>query len=67
MPVRTIVGVGRWVIGAPSKRIAPDDAVTRPMMVLSNVLLPAPFAPMSATISPAATESDTSCRTGERP
>ena len=37
----------------PSKSTFPDFAGTRPEMVRSNVVLPAPFAPISVTISPA--------------
>src|ERR1700732_396511 len=66
MPARTIADVGRPVILRPSNRMPPPDTATMPMTVLSNVLLPAPLAPISATISPLLTVSDTSRSTGRR-
>src|SRR5437588_9507220 len=38
-----------------------------PITLLSSVLLPAPLGPITATISPAPTEIDTSCTTGAPP
>jgi len=42
-------------IATPAKRIFPLRGRTRPEMVRSIVLLPAPLAPSSATTSPAPT------------
>ena len=47
--------------------IAPDRALTSPMMALSVVVFPAPFRPSKPTTSPAATSSDTSRRTWTAP
>ncbi len=66
-PDWTIAGVGRRAIERPSKRMSPPARPTMPMTVFSSVLLPAPFAPISATISPSATCSETSRSTGVRP
>ena len=44
----------------PAKRIVPPIGVTSPARVVSVVVLPAPLAPSSATISPGATCSETS-------
>src|SRR6185436_15188858 len=66
-PRRTMACVARPAISAPSSWIEPCQARTRPITVLSSVLLPAPLAPISATISPRFTSSDTSRSTGEAP
>ena len=47
-------------MSCPSKAISPVRVRSRPEMVLSVVLLPAPLAPMSVTISPSSTRNDTS-------
>jgi hypothetical protein len=47
--------------------MSPAATGTSPITVLSSVLLPAPFAPISATISPSPTSSATSCSTCVRP
>jgi hypothetical protein len=39
----------------PSSVMRPERAGTRPEMVRSNVVFPAPFAPIRVTISPAST------------
>jgi len=44
--------------GLPSKRTSPANGTSTREIVLSVVLLPAPLAPSSATISPAATSSE---------
>ena len=44
---------------APSKRTSPPAAGTRPVMARSVVVLPAPLAPMSVTISPCPSVSET--------
>src|SRR6185437_2231103 len=66
-PARTMAGVGRRAIDLPSNLMSPDDAGRRPMTVFNSVLLPAPLAPISATISPAPTVSETPCSTFVRP
>ncbi len=45
----------------PSNTIVPFLGRRKPLMVRSVVLLPAPFAPIIATISPRSTSSDTPC------
>ena len=45
--------------GLPSKRIEPESAAFAPAIVLRRVDFPAPFAPITATISPAPTRSET--------
>jgi hypothetical protein len=42
-------------MSSPRKRIAPDTGRIRPLIARSVVVLPAPFAPMSVTISPSST------------
>src|SRR5947208_2219885 len=49
-------------MGRPAKRISPLRGATSPAIVLRSVVLPAPFAPMSATISPGRTWSETPWR-----
>ena len=56
-PSRTIAAVDRRRTDLPARRISPAVTGTSPITVLSSVLLPAPFAPISATISPARTSS----------
>ena len=46
----------------PSNVTIPDFAGSRPLTVCRVVVLPAPFAPISATISPSLTSNDTSLR-----
>jgi hypothetical protein len=55
MPRAATACAGIVPIGAPSKQMAWGRAGISPAMLLSSVLLPAPFAPMMATASPAAT------------
>src|SRR4051812_28372892 len=43
----------------PSKRMRPRLGLTRPLMQLSSVDLPAPLGPINATISPSATAIET--------
>jgi hypothetical protein len=40
----------------------PASGCTIPIRILTNVLLPAPFSPQMARISPAASDNDTSCK-----
>ena len=56
MPIRTMRDGGSRSIRSPAKTIDPLRGRVRPEMVRSVVLLPAPFAPSSATTSPGATE-----------
>ena len=51
--------VGLRVMSWPSKVTLPPAAWGEPQMVNSNVLLPAPLAPIKVTISPGCTSSDT--------
>src|SRR5262245_58661760 len=57
-PSFTRSGGSRLPSGRPSKRISPARGATRPAMALRSVVLPAPFAPTSATISPGRTSSE---------
>ena len=52
-PDRTIWSGRRLCSGTPSKRICPLVALMSPASARRVVVLPAPFAPMSETISPA--------------
>jgi hypothetical protein len=45
--------------GRPSNSIVPASGATAPAMIFTSVLLPAPFSPRMAWISPAATSSET--------
>ena len=47
------------VMSRPSNMTVPDDAATRPVATRASVVLPAPFAPSSATTLRSATEIDT--------
>ena len=67
IPARTISSGARRVTSRPSKRMLPDDGRISPLIVRSVVVLPAPFAPISVTISPSSTVSDTSCSAVMRP
>ena len=57
----------RPVMSASFHVMRPRRARTTAMIVLSVVVLPAPFRPSSATASPASTVSDTPCSTWLRP
>ena len=59
IPLLTIVCGAAVVMSPPSKRIEPCRGRLRPLIARSVVDLPAPFAPISVTISPAPTRSDT--------
>ena len=59
IPRWTRRSVGRDSIRWPSKLTVPRSGRTEPMIVLSVVVLPAPFDPISVTISPRPTASDT--------
>ncbi len=51
---------GLRVMSLPSKVTVPPFDGSRPEIVRSVVVLPAPFAPMSATTSPSFTSKETS-------
>ena len=53
MPRSTIVAAGSAPIGRPSKRTASAALRMTPAMERRSVVLPAPLAPMIATVSPA--------------
>src|ERR1700681_3043873 len=53
--------------GLPANRIVPDDGAITREIALSVVLLPAPFAPSSDTISPSATTSEMPCSASTAP
>ncbi|MCY1460239.1 hypothetical protein D9M71_777840 [compost metagenome] len=59
MPLRMMWCVSLWVMSSPSKVIVPCFARGLPQTVISSVVLPAPFAPISVTISPWLTSTDT--------
>jgi hypothetical protein len=59
MPLFTIVCEEEVVMSVPWKRIAPWRGRLSPLIARSVVDFPAPFAPISVTISPACTRSDT--------
>ena len=54
IPLRTMRPGRSPPIGSPSKGTASRGALSNPQTVFRNVDLPAPFAPMMATISPGA-------------
>src|SRR5262249_30989793 len=61
MPSATRSGASTSSIRRPSNQISPRSGVSSPAMVLRSVVFPAPFAPTSATASPARTWSETPC------
>jgi hypothetical protein len=48
-------------------RTLPFVGVMSPAIVLSNVDLPAPLAPITASVSPSATSTDSSCKAWKSP
>ena len=58
-PSATISCAGRPPIWRPSNATVPADGFTRPEIARSVVVLPAPFAPISAHTWPASTLNDT--------
>ena len=58
IPSRTMASAPRRLIEWPSKKISPDAGRISPEIVRSVVLLPAPLAPSSVTISPGSTRSE---------
>ena len=59
MPVSMILCGGVVRRSTPSMLMAPLVAGSMPEMTRSNVVLPAPFAPITATASPALTSMET--------
>src|SRR6476619_8654476 len=59
MPIATIRSVASVVISVPSNLMVPWVGRSRPEIVRSVVLLPAPFDPINATSSPVSTRSET--------
>src|SRR5579883_1469094 len=59
---------GRWRRnGRPSKLMVPDAGRTKPQITLNSVVFPAPLGPISPTISPLRTRSDTRSRATSAP
>ena len=56
--MRTISCAGLCVMSSPWKRIVPARGWLRPLIERSVVDLPAPFEPISVTISPSFTSSE---------
>ena len=54
--IRAISCVGSSVMSWPAKRMVPRRARGLPKIVIISVDLPAPLAPISATISPSSTD-----------
>ena len=63
MPARARSSAGSAVTSRPLRRTRPDVASTRPAVTPHKVDLPAPFAPRSATTSPAWMVSEAPCST----
>ena len=60
MPRQTRRAGSRSVTSSPSNMMRPDVGVRKPLIRLKNVVLPAPFGPMTARSSPGSTVIDTS-------
>src|SRR2546421_5139105 len=54
-PLRARLGAGRRVMSSPAKRIVPASGRRLPASWLMKVVLPAPFGPITACVSPSAT------------
>src|SRR3989454_5629867 len=61
-PSRTRSGASRSLTARPANLISPLRGTTSPATVFRSVVFPAPFAPISATISPGCTASETPWR-----
>ena len=59
IPASTISCADAWVMSSPRKLIVPVRGWLSPLIERSVVDLPAPFAPISVTISPSRTSSET--------
>ena len=60
MPDLTRCTVDQWSMGLPSISMEPERGCTNPVTALRMVLLPAPFAPITATIVPSSWARSTS-------
>src|SRR3984957_1008038 len=58
-PLRAMVSTLCPSSGSPSKRTEPSLGLTRPEIVRSNVVLPAPFAPSTAVTAPGSASKET--------
>src|SRR5580692_8346028 len=67
MPARRASAGERNVCATPSRTNVPSSAGNTPVRILTSVLLPAPFAPMSAWISPRETVSAADLRATTEP
>src|SRR5579872_3445702 len=67
MPARARASGGSWVTSTPSNRMRPAEVARSPAMQLKKVDLPAPFGPISPTISPASTASEASASATKPP
>src|SRR5438067_11769845 len=61
MPRRTIWCARKPTSDVSKNRISPASGSINPLMVRSSVVFPAPFDPMSVTISPRSICNDTEC------
>src|ERR1700722_11576771 len=59
MPQRHIASGGSSVIGSPENTTVPLSALKAPAITLNNVVLPDPFWPITAKISPSVTLNET--------
>ena len=66
-PAATMAGLGAPSIRPPSKRISPEHCGKSPERARLSVVLPAPFEPRMATISPASTVNATPRKTSAPP
>ncbi len=57
----------KCVMSVPAKRMLPARGATMPLIVRSVVVLPAPFEPISVTISPSCTSSEMPLSASMRP
>ena len=62
MPWRTTCSAGVPPMAAPLKLIVPAEGAVRPAMARRVVDLPAPLEPISETMAPSGTDSDTPLR-----
>jgi hypothetical protein len=64
MPSATSDAADRPAISVPSKRMEPRSGRSRPAMVVTVVVLPAPLRPKSTAVSPSCTSKEMPCSTG---
>ena len=67
MPAAATFSGAKPVISWPLSRTCPKGGLSTPDIVRRVVLLPAPLAPIRATISPVSTFRETPWRAGTRP